>query len=966
MKKLLVFLVLLAVGALLLKLAIGDDPVVAKTPDPAEQRQNPASQRTPGLAVQQGKVGASVGQRGALQLPRYRTTRLPDGSERHDTAFLLKARDSQPIREGLQELIGLEVTIFDDGREAALMTASRAFVEITADANGRPSLREDKELDLRDVVVVALPGSRLAGLRAELPLARLRVADDAVHLATPGPDDPVTVEFAGEYRGKLTGKGLRARLPQGDAVHAGDTELTILGDVRATTDELQLTSRGPLRFRDEPLRGCAEVHAEDRVAAQWTPAGGMRLPDGRTVADGTVHLLGERFSGWLMRGRFADERGRLRDSAAWDTVQVVGEPATLRGPDTSLTAPRLTAIAGWSGEPAMFAAHGGPARVELAEFASRDARQAQWLRGPLVATSPTRIELYSAAADLAALHRNLGFPQWTVRPLATAALVAFGGRTRLQSANTQIDTADGLRALHFGSTETGVLARGRGAIELQQAAVGSLRQPVHVRGSDGFELRAGQQPDGAPRERLRLGPADPSDDHEFAISTGTAQLAGTGACELERDAVGTRVRLRSPAGRIAADVPDQQLALTEITALDADLADDVLRQVAARGGPIGVRFVRDQETLLARADRIEQLGDGGWVLLPSEQAETATLPTLRRLSRGDAGSTAGSGGTADGSATARAPRIELHHLGEGAWLVDARGDADRPANITGEFVEAGGRRSTLEVDAARLRLLPHLVARDAAWFRGTAGNAWLLGDDVSRLFVVHPEQGELHGRGHRLLLSQGAAAATLFGDPEQMLPATLERRREGKVVALSGAQVRAYQDSEVRLQALRAFPGRSAFLPPQVTLQQPRGANTFAALRADSDGDIDVRPEQVGFGGPVRAHSLRADGAVDPLGLHVVAEQLQMQRHPKTGEILLVRGRDIQIDWAGVRGRSREAELDLRWQKCTARDPDDAVVELPDGQRFVAPAIEIFYDRMEVRCHQGRFTRQVPDSSPPR
>ena len=35
MKKLLVFLALLALGALLLKLAIGDDPVVAKTPDPA-------------------------------------------------------------------------------------------------------------------------------------------------------------------------------------------------------------------------------------------------------------------------------------------------------------------------------------------------------------------------------------------------------------------------------------------------------------------------------------------------------------------------------------------------------------------------------------------------------------------------------------------------------------------------------------------------------------------------------------------------------------------------------------------------------------------------------------------------------------------------------------------------------------------------------------------------------------------
>jgi hypothetical protein len=955
-KKLLVFLVLLALGAVLLKLAIGDDPVVAKAPNPAEQRQTPATQRTPGLGVQQGKVGASVGQRGALLLPRYRTTRLPDGSERHDTAFVLKAKDSQPIREGLQELIGLEVTIFDDRREAALLTASRAFVEITADANGRPSLREDKELDLRDVVVVAQPGSRLAGLRAELPLARLRVADDAVYLSTPSPDDPVTVEFAGEYRGKLTGKGLRAKLPQNDSADATNTELTILGDVRATTDELQLTSQGPLRFTDQPLRGCAEVHAEDRVAATWTPAGGIRLPDGRTVADGTVHLLGERFSGWLMRGKFADERGRIRDSAAWDTVQVVGEPATLRGPDTSLTAPRLTAIAGWSGQPAMFAAHGGPARIELAEVAGRDARQAQWLRGPLVGTSPTRIELYSAAADLAALHRNLGFPLWTVRPLATAGLVAFGDRTRLQSANTQFDAADGLRAMHFGSTETGVLASGRGAIELQQAAVGSLRQPVHVRGTDGFVLRAGQL-----HEHLQLGPATPSDAHEFAITTGTTRLAGTGACELERDAAGTRVRLRSPGGRIAAEVPDQQLALTEITALDADLADDVLRRVAARGGPIAVRFVRDQETLEARADRIEQLPDGGWVLLPGELAANATLPTLRRLSR-----TATGEASADGTATARAPRIELHHLGEGAWLVDARGDADRPANITGEFVEADGRRTNLEVDAARLRLLPYLVARDAAWFRGSAGNAWLLGDDVSRLFVVHPEHGELHGSGHRLLLSQGAAAASLFGDPGQMTPARLERRRDGKVVALSGAQVRAYQDSEVRLQALRAFPGRSAILPPQVTLQQPRGANTFAALRANSDGDIDVRPEQVVFGGPVRAHSLRDDGSVDPLGLHVVAEQLQMQRHPKTGEILLVRGRDIHIDWAGVRGRSREAELDLRWQKCTARDPDDAEVVLPDGQRFVAPEIEIFYDRMEVRCHQGRFSRQVPDSSPSR
>ncbi|MFM1870674.1 MAG: hypothetical protein RL398_96, partial [Planctomycetota bacterium] len=571
------------------------------------------------------------------------------------------------------------------------------------------------------------------------------------------------------------------------------------------------------------------------------------------------------------------------------------------------------------------------------------------LSGPVSGSSPTRIAVALAQEETAALHRSLGFPLWTVRPLATTELVTLDRATRLQSTTTQIDAGDGLYALRVGTSEKGLVARGGGAVEVRQEPTTKIKSALHARGNQGFALVA----DGR-GERVTLGPREPSVTHRYALTAGDVTLEGDGVCEMQRDATTTRVRLHSPEGGIAGKMAGQQAELAMVRELRAVLADKSLESLQARGLPMLATFARGGERLSAYATEIEQLDAAAWLLT---RRGNDPLPMLIRAAKDARGSS---------EVRSQAPRIELHGLGDGDWLVDAIGDATAVAHVEGELEQTGGARSTVEVDAARLRLLPYLVGREVGLPRGTAGAAWLLGEDVQRIHVVNPEHGDLTGSGKRLLLSYGAGAATLFGDPDTATPARLERQRDGKYVALEGAQVRAFRDADVRLQALRTFAERSAVLLPTVTLRQPKGSGALASMQATCRGDIDVLPAEVAFGGPVVAFGLLPDGSVDPNGMQIQAETLAVQRHPKTGEPLTVRGRDLRINWAGIKAKSAEAELDLRWSKCVLRDPNDAEAILADGQRFVAPEIEVFYDRMEVRCYQGRFTRQDGTANPPR
>jgi len=240
-------------------------------------------------------------------------------------------------------------------------------------------------------------------------------------------------------------------------------------------------------------------------------------------------------------------------------------------------------------------------------------------------------------------------------------------------------------------------------------------------------------------------------------------------------------------------------------------------------------------------------------------------------------------------------------------------------------------------------------------------SAWLLAEDVRRIVVDDPEQGHVEGRAHRLVLSQGLAAGMFVGDPDAMVPATVARTHDGRTITATGACVRVFHDEELRLQALRHFPGRRLLWLPTVSLREPGGDGDFAHLGATCRGDVDVLPGEIRFGGPVQANGLRPDGSVDPDGLNLRAGRLHMARDATNGRVNTVRGDSVDLDWIQRRlqARAAELELDVGQNRCIVRDPAGARVRLAGGRTVIAEHIEVDYAAMAWTAH-GLVLEQVP------
>lgn len=964
MRRILVFVVLLALGLLALRIAIGDDTVVTAG-DTKQQPKQDTEDRTPAVVVQQGRIGAAISQNGYFKWPRYRTVLLPDGSSRDELVYVMEAANSRPVREGLQELEDLQVTMFDRQQPAAQLTAARAFVELATDANGHPSVREDKDIDMRQVVFKTLPGARLEGLQLQLENAKLLVGEDEILLHTPNASDPVVLTLTGERSGRLTGNGLQARLPRSRSAKSQHADVTILSNPLVVTDGMQLRADGRLHYQEDTVSGAAQMTVEDNVDAELQPRATDDLRAERKLEIGTVRMRGDRFVGWLQRGKQRDEQGEEHERMEWQLLQISGAPARVTATGTDLHAPRLTVIAGLSGQPYLIAAHGGAARVEQRDFGPDSKVDA-----PVVATSPRRIHLILPREQTVEMLRGFGFPLAALRPLATTQIATLDGDSKIATGTASATASKGMQMFRPGDTGRGAIARGFGEVDIDRPATKPGEDDLHATGNDGFLLRANDDD-----ERFWLGPlAGSSTDlnqHRYVLRSAAGELRGSGSCAIERTASGTRVALDSPAGDIQGDLPQVHGSLQQVSHLSAHLTADSLRNLVATGRPMRVHFTRGVHQVQALAQRIEQLGPTSWVLLPAKQG-AIELPELVHSSPAD-------GKRGSERVVLRAPRIELHHCGGDNWLLDLQAQGDVPAHADAAIeLQPGAVPTLIELDAQRLRLLPFLLPPEARLAHGAGaalatslsmhglGSAWILGEDVRRLHITDPEQGQIEGAGRRLLLSQGAQAAVLFGDDRELLPAWLRRTQGDRVVEARGAQVRIFRDEQIRLQALRSFPGRSVFLPPSVTLHQPSAGNNLRDLHAVCQGDIDVLPERIDFRGPVITNSLREDGQIDPFGLHIDARQLAMQRHPTTGEITMVRGQDVFVEWSGITAKSAQIELDVRNSRCRATDPNEAQVVLPGGERFMAPSIEIFYDRFEVRCFNSRFTRDDRDAISPR
>jgi hypothetical protein len=963
MKRLLLFLLLLALGIGALRLAIGDEP--APAPVPRSDGPGVRQPRDQGVPLQHGGRSAAVTVSGPLQLTRWRDVRLADGSIRKDEVFVLQAADSRPVEQGLQQLDRTDVELFDDGRPMATITATQAFVQLRPDANGKLSIDEGKDVDARDVVVVGEPGSRLEGLRLELGNARIRIEDDEVHLTTPR-DQPVAATLAGDSPITLRGRGAQALLPRsrGAALRRADVE--ILQDPVLVADGVDVRARGRLLYSEELDTGDVRLTLDDEVvfAAQRADAalagfGGRRAEGGRAAAPAWAQ--GDQFLGWLHRARAGTgQHGGARARISWQQMLLTGSPAVVELAGLRVRTPRLGVQPGALGDPFLVTAHGGESIVEQLEL-----RPGSRLDDVLVGRAARRLHVVRTADHVGALHRAYGFPRWSMRPFEELQLVIGEGPVHLSSGARSLATSSGVRLWRRDGVDGGIL-RGLGEASVRLPATAKSAELL-ANGNDGFTLVVDPT-----AERLRLGPSggEPAAHHRYEVRYAGAVLRGSGACDLERAAPHTRIHLLAPTATTTLEWPRHGLELRGAHELRAELLGEELAALDAAGWPLDLAIVRAGEQATAKAPRLLQTGPQSLRLLPADPAvpqrwsglpPTEREPLLRHV-------VAARGHRAAHRLEVRGPCIDVHHVGGSNVLVDATQVGDELPRVHAHVGSSGDAAdTTIACAARRLRVLPFLVAPEAqgwlhrdvgaamAWlgFR-SFGQPWLLVDDPVDFALEDPRHGRVEGIGRTLLVSQGGQAALFVGDAASLQPAEVRRTRDGRTVTLRGARVRAFDDKGSRLQALGTFADRDEFLPPTLTLRSPQRTGLLSNMRATCQGDIDVLPDAIIYGGPVRAVSIGADDAPDARGLDIAAKQLHMRRLIDNGEIALVTGAGVDVQWADVHARSADVELDLRRSRIVASDPEEAVVTLADGREVRSPRVEFDYRTMALRTSRGR------------
>lgn len=978
MKRFLFFLLLVAIGIAALRFAIDDDVIASSgATTPSNGEPPPPPPRTGGgvpMRQEGNRIGGSVSQTGRLEFPQYRSIDLGDGTTRNEPLFRLKAKDSKPLNESVQQLDGVEVLLYDDGQPAAQLDARQAFVELARDASGNVSLRQHKDIDLRDAVFTTLPGTKLAGMRLELGNAKVRIGEDEVQLDSANDTDPVLLVVDGQRTGTLRGKGLQARFPRGRSSPMQRADLEILHEPVLETSGITVNAKGRMHYVEDIAAGTAQVTLDDDVRVDLTQ-GRFRLPgalgSAKVGENTTSEIRGDQFTGWLMRDQrrgkatsAADrERDRDRDGLVWRQLLLTGAPATVAIGANTLRTPRILVLPGPFGDPGQVTAFGGESSLDIHDPDN-----------PVRGTAPRRIHLSSPGNSIGAMHRQLGFPQWALRPLNELQIVAFDGNSRLESGSRTVTAKQGMQIVSRGDAKYG-RARGLGDVVITQVAKKAGEQDLVVVGNDGFERTFANDVD-----TWWLGPRTPDvtrlDEarwkaHRYEIRHGEAIARGTGSCRIDRAGERTTLFLRAPGPTISGRLPTQGVDLDGLDFLTATLERDDVLALDAAGLPARATRSIKGDVVTATAPRLVQIGprslrllsapghdpDRLWADLAPEHARPVLSRSIAALRNQPAM-----------NVTVEGPQIDAHHLGgEDVWVEAIEVDDWLPV-VDATWSEAGAAPAKTTFEARRLRALPFATTHEARLLHAggasgpvaelafqSFGKAWLIADDVRRFRLDDPRYGTVEGTGKRLVLAQGAEAAMFLGDPDTLEPATVSRSHHGQTAIARGARVRVFRDDSIRLQALRTFTDRPTFVLPSVTLHDTNSTGLLSHMTASCQGNIDVLPESVEFHGPVVARGVHPDGTDDPNGMNITAKGLRMIR--SGDQVTRVIGSDVVLDWSEVTARSAEVELDLRWNTLVARDPDRARVTLADGRYIEARHVKVNYQTMALSSSNGKLVQ---------
>jgi hypothetical protein len=483
----LLFLALLGGGFAALHFALGSEAFTA----PRTQTgigAKPASDRpVTGAGIQvappkEGEKPVTFSVEGKLELQRTREVPLADGSRLLLPSYRLRAADSRPLPEGdnLMELRDVVVELYRLQRKvpagaeppnstepraelAGELTSAKVIVEIERDDAGRPSLQEDREMDFFDAVFRTLPAAGLTEMRLTLARARLRTTATQARLRTE-PAEPFTLVFGGDRPATMTGKGLLATMPTGDA--PGPTDLRVLSEPQLAMDggRTVIRSAGELHFVEEPSQS-AQLTLEREVFLQ------------STLLEGKPPLVarGDRLRAGLRRS----QRGEgSKPGALWHWLELTGQAVHVDAGEAQIDCVRVDVLPSGDGGAGLLTASGTPTTVTL----SRPGEP------PSVLTSQRRIHILPLTQTLQGYLGPYGLPMRRLAP-AFAQAIVFSGESQIEMRQPQgllrLTAAQGLVALR-GEDALGTLSlRGRGAVTALIPGGGTLE------GEDGFLLHDG-------------------------------------------------------------------------------------------------------------------------------------------------------------------------------------------------------------------------------------------------------------------------------------------------------------------------------------------------------------------------------------------------------------------------------------------------------------------------------------------
>lgn len=890
-----------------------------------------------GGAGDAGQAAVTARISGAIGFKR-RVERVRPGGERLLLPlYTMTASDSRPIEEDLMQLDGVRAELFsiDDRDELPIavavgtLEARQALVRVGRNDKGEPSIREDRDMDLRDVVLRTSPGSRIRELELRVANVRARHSEHGLVFETPDPREPFRLVMGGERPLTLDGRGLAGAIPDDDA-HDPVLEITVRSEPRLVDRDVALQANGVLTYRETLRDGLARIELADAVVVTG-------LPDGERSS---ATARGDRLVARLTRAQRKQHAAERRHDAVWQSMTLDGSPATLESGSGRLTCARLVGAPAVDGAPSVFSASGAPALIDSATGATF--------------TAERRIQMVRLPAWLGAIDRLFGIPEGSYGSLVHELILFEGAATILDATRgMRVEASDGIRMLRSEGTSSLLLATAAGEVRVRTSEFDAT-------GNRGFRLA--RRPGGL---QLRLGPEVASADHRFSVaqtagSTGegaprdTLEVSGHGRCAITQiDESSFEVEIDSPLEDVA--VVSSASSVRAIRRLTATLRERALRALDARG---------------SRCELVHEIAD------PAGGPGMSIRGSAPHVHTGDGASFALIGGDRDevqlargDSDTVRGARIDVHRIDAQTLCVIARGanarvEADVPP-------EAGPTNRSLEVrrivlGGSELFLLP----------RGDLPAEWLTENGVPAPPLAAARLPLLAESADRIVLARDRVVLTLLGDDDSVLAEAngdaLYLREADRAGVLSGAPA--------SLRRIDRLSRRSA-TAPTVLFRFPSGAEPalrlepdalhlarlesydgdtaepFRRLRVDCDGPIDATGRDVVFLGNVDAVGLDEAGDVEADGLALSARSLNIERDAQGAARRITADGEPRMRYRHLLTHGDSISILVPRQQCdVVGTRNRASVQVGDI-RSVGDFFRVHYDTLEVHAWRPSLVR---------